>query len=235
MSDIVAVRHGQASFGEHDYDVLSALGRRQAQRLGSWLVAHGAAFEGVVRGAMLRHRDTLATIAESYAAAGLTLPAATVLEGLNEFDHRGVLAAFARAAPGHPAIVAAAAGQSSDLRAVYQFLRSGLHAWASGALDQHGAEPWTAFRARVAGAATEIERLARGGGRVLVVTSGGVMSQLAQHALGLSDARAVELNLSIRNSALAEFRVSDDGWLLGSWNALPHLAAAEDRAMWTYY
>jgi hypothetical protein len=68
-----------------------------------------------------------------------------------------------------------------------------------------------------------------------VVTSGGVMAQLAQYALGGSDDAAVELNLSIRNSALAEFHAADGRLALASWNALPHLAAPDRRTLWTYY
>jgi len=42
----------------------------------------------------------------------------------------------------------------------------------------------------------------------------------------------VQLNLSLRNSALSEFHAGPDGLRLASWNALPHLADA--RELWTY-
>ena len=58
---------------------------------------------------------------------------------------------------------------------------------------------------------------------MLVLTSGGVISRLAQSALGASDRSAVDLNLSLRNSALSEFHARPYGLALGSWNALPHL------------
>jgi broad specificity phosphatase PhoE len=38
---ILLVRHGQASFGGADYDVLSPSGERQARRLGAALAARG--------------------------------------------------------------------------------------------------------------------------------------------------------------------------------------------------
>ena len=234
MTELVAVRHGQASFGAADYDALSELGHRQSRALAEWLVGHGE-FAAVYRGAMRRHRETLEPIAAAYAAAGRPLPEATVLPGLDEFDHRNVLEVFRRLHPAHEAVEALDA-DPKDLRAVYRFLRAGLSHWCEGGLDEAVDEPWHRFRARVGAAAEALaEASRRHGGRILAVTSGGVMAQLAQHALDLGDAQAVELNLSIRNSALSEFRLVDRGWTLASWNALPHLPGVEHRAMWTYY
>ena len=45
--------------------------------------------------------------------------------------------------------------------------------------------------------------------------------------------RAVELNLSLRNSAVSEFHPHGPRLRLGSWNALPHLHG--QRELWTYY
>jgi broad specificity phosphatase PhoE len=87
----------------------------------------------------------------------------------------------------------------------------------------------------VRAAAERLATACAGHGRVLVVTSGGVMAQLAQLALDVPNERAVQLNLSIRNSALAEFHAGADGLKLEAWNAVPHLAAAEHRELWTHY
>jgi phosphohistidine phosphatase SixA len=69
VTEIVVVRHGQASFGQANYDALSALGHRQSQLLGEWLAAHGGtAFDRVLCGGMVRHRETLTGIEQAYAA-----------------------------------------------------------------------------------------------------------------------------------------------------------------------
>jgi broad specificity phosphatase PhoE len=121
------------------------------------------------------------------------------------------------------------------MKAVYRFLRDGLIAWASGVLDQHVPEPWRQYRERIRAAAEDLQRIADESERVLLVTSGGPMSQLAQLALDLPDARAVELNLTIRNSGVCEFHSTEDGLRLASWNTLPHLTGSEHRPMWTHY
>ena len=52
-------------------------------------------------------------------------------------------------------------------------------------------------------------------------------------ALDVPVERAVELNLSLRNSAVSEFHPHGPRLRLGSWNALPHLHG--QRELWTYY
>lgn len=236
MTELTFVRHGQASFGAADYDVLSETGRTQSRLLGEWLASHPQHdFDAVACGSLLRHRDTLGGIREAYAAVGRALPDPLILPSLNEFDHRAVFGAYAQTHADHPIAIAAEHGRSQDPRAVGRFLREALLAWTRGVLDPHVPEAWPVFGERVRGAVAGLLAQAGAPRRILVVTSGGVMSQLAKQALGAPDAAVVELNLSVRNSALAEFRANDGGLSMSSWNGVPHLAAASQRALWTLY
>ena len=68
MTEILAIRHAQASFDADDYDQLSPLGEDQALRLGRWLAAdRDIGFDAVVVGAMRRHQQTLAGIEQAFA------------------------------------------------------------------------------------------------------------------------------------------------------------------------
>ena len=58
MSAVYLVRHGQASFGAADYDVLSERGQQQAQVLGQALARAQAGFAVVASGDLQRHRQT---------------------------------------------------------------------------------------------------------------------------------------------------------------------------------
>ena len=58
MGTLHLVRHGQAGFLAEDYDRLSALGRRQAARLGEWLRATGRPAAPAFSGGMRRHAET---------------------------------------------------------------------------------------------------------------------------------------------------------------------------------
>lgn len=229
------VRHAQATFAGANYDMLSPLGHRQAGLLGDYLASTHAPFAAVACGGMRRHRETLDAIEQAVARQGGARVEALCIRALDEFDHRDVLAVYARRNPADPVVVAAGGGSSQDLRAIYHYLRAALEAWASGVLDDAVTEPWHAFKRRVRDAGAELAALAQAHERTLVVTSGGVMAQLAATALDVPDTRAIELNLAIRNSAISEFRVLDGALRVASWNTIPHLAAPERREMWTYF
>lgn len=227
---VLAVRHGQASYHAADYDCLSPSGHQQARALGDWLLAHGERFDRVLTGELRRHAQTLDGIAAAYAEADIALPEAEVDPAINEFDHRRVLGAFVTREPEHPAVVAAEGGRTRDLRALFVLLRSALLAWTRGELDD-AAEAWSDFRERTRDALARLQA-ASAGQNVLLVSSGGVIAQFAAAALDVPDHRSIELNLSLRNSALCELLGSSHGLHLSSWNALPHLATA--RELWTH-
>ncbi|WP_185970142.1 SixA phosphatase family protein [Tepidimonas alkaliphilus] len=58
MGTLYWVRHAQASLGAEDYDRLSSLGQRQAQRLGEHWRAWGIKLTQVWTGTLRRHRQT---------------------------------------------------------------------------------------------------------------------------------------------------------------------------------
>lgn len=224
------VRHGQASFGSDDYDRLSALGEAQARALGDWLAGHDHRPVHVLRGRMRRHAQTLDAIDAAFRADGRPLPAAEVVDGLDEFDHTAVIGAFLAERPDHPAAPLLSGGGRPDPRQVLDLLVSAIARWSEGgAID---GESWADFRGRTTGTLARMAELA-GDGEVLVVSSGGVISQLARHALDAPDATAVRLNLSLRNSAFTELVPHRGRFHLHSWNELPHLAA--DPSRWTYF
>lgn len=225
---LLLVRHGQASYGAADYDNLSERGWTQARRLGDWLARGGHRFEAVVVGGMRRHRQTAEGVAEGFGAAGLPLPEIVADDGFAEFDHRAVFDCWLARNADDPVAIASRSGEPRDVGAM---LQAALLAWSRDELPDLP-ETWAAFGARVQAAGQRLQALA-GGGEALVLTSGGVISRLAQIALDVPDHRAVELNLALRNSALSEFHPHHGRLRLGSWNALPHLHGA--RELWTHY
>ena len=215
------LRHAQASAGSADYDELSTLGHSQALRVGEYLAGHKIKFDAIYLGALKRHTQTLAGITAAYEQAGLALPSQNVLPELNEYDFRGVLKAYQNAYPEDPDI---AAGRWLVA------LKAAMIAWARDQISAADLETWAQFHIRVNAAAKRIARdwrlggnLAAGqSGEVLVVTSGGVVSLFAQRALGFDDSAIVAMNLALKNTALNEFRVTENSWQLQSFNAMPH-------------
>ena len=225
---LLFVRHAQASFGTDDYDRLSPLGWTQAGHLGRWLAAEPHGFAHVRTGAMRRHRETYEAIRRAFAEAGHPLPAAEEDADLNEFDHGAVIRAYlveradadmrSRATAHDPAVIG-------------PMLHAAISAWAHDELEAVP-ERWETFGARVASAAAAAAD-AGCRGPVLVVSSGGVIARIAQQALEVPAARAVDLNLAIRNASINEFHAGRGGLRFGSFNTLPHLA--HDRTLWTHF
>ena len=230
---IVLLRHAQASWGGADYDRLSQRGQMQAAALGDWISeAWPWNFASVWCGRQRRHADTLDAIGRACARAGRALPSTTVAAEWDEFDPAALLAAFRAHAPDHPALAALKhAPAPGEARAL---LAAIFDAWRLGALDASVPETWCAFAVRIAAARQRVVRESPSGA-VPVVSSGGAIARCAQAALDLDDARMIELNLGLANSALCEFTVRDGRWSLLSWNTLPHLAGGAARALASHY
>lgn len=227
---LLAVRHGQASFSSADYDQLSPLGSAQAEALGDWLARHDTHFDQVLCGRLRRHAQTLDGIAAALTRQQRTLPPTRIDPRLDEFDHRQLAQAFIQAFPDHPATLAAEHGRSRDLGHLLRLLHQALLRWIRNELPA-AAESWSAFRARTRAVLADLKAGAEPHS-VLLVSSAGVIAQLAAESLELPDHRCIDLNMSLRNSALCELLASEQGFQLRSWNDLPHLA--DQRAMWTH-
>ena len=91
MGTLRLVRHGQASYGAANYDVLSPLGVRQAEAVGAAWAARRAPVSAIYVGTMQRQLDTARHL-RAAAAAGHPLPEPVVLPGLAEYPAFELLA-----------------------------------------------------------------------------------------------------------------------------------------------
>lgn len=217
MGLLLLVRHGQASFGTDDYDVLSETGWEQARILGRWLAEHGPEPVTLGHGGMRRHRETFAGLVEG---AGWDLePSAAPLvdEDWNEFDHLGVLAQ-------HAAVTGEPVDHAMDRRAFQARFEAALGHWSSAGPDAGYPEAYDAFVAR---ARRALERAAGLPGPALMVTSGGVIAALAA-ALVLPDGAELgpvwsRFNTVIANTSITRVIVGATGARLLTFNEHPHL------------
>jgi broad specificity phosphatase PhoE len=225
MSTLLVIRHGQASFGQADYDKLTAVGVEQAQLLGRWLAASGLKVDRMYVGPRVRQRDTARHMIDS---AGGALPSAEPSPGLDEYPAEAIMR---QALPrlmevdeearelfgGDPLAVA------TDARRFQRVFERVMHRWAAGDPDLDGTESFAAFGARVRAAFEDIMAAAGRGTTVGVVTSAGPTSIAVQMALELGDAVALKASWVVANSAITDLRFRDDELSLISFNATPHL------------
>jgi len=221
MGTLYLVRHGQASFGSHDYDRLSELGHRQCRALGEHFRSMGLSFDLVLTGSLRRHRETYEGIAEGLGQR----PQPEDWPGLNEYDPEAIVRAVYSgpiAAPTTPEAV----------RQHFRLLRDGLVAWMHGRSEPAGMPCYADFAAGVSGALARARE--RADADVLIVSSGGPISIAVGLVLGLAPEAVAELNLRIRNSAVTEFVANPKRHSLLSFNGLPHLHKPE-LADWVTY
>ena len=152
---VLLVRHGQASFGADDYDVLTEAGLEQSRILGRSLAGQGLAPAAVVHGRLRRQRDTAAAIV----GGGGWAVTPEVDEGWDEFDHVGMVARGGT--PGEDV---------TDPRVFQRLFDEVTVRWSSGGHDEEYDEPWPAFLRRTDGA---LDRAFARAGLTVAVSSGG--------------------------------------------------------------
>ncbi len=221
MGTLYLVRHGQASFGADNYDQLSALGHRQAQRLGAYFAGKGLRFEAALTGTLQRQIQTHAGIAQGL---GQDLPA-LALPGLNEYDSHALIATV------HPEPLARP--DTPELyRHHFRLLRQAMQDWMAGRCSPAGMPSYGDW---VAGVRDALDRVrTQHSGHVLLVSSGGPIATAVGLVLGLAPEATIELNLRIRNASITEFEFNPKRHTLLTYNTLPHLDGAEYAGWVTY-
>lgn len=222
MGVVLLVRHGQASFGAKDYDVLSDQGRRQARRTGEVLAARGVRPARVITGTLRRQRETAEGL-----LAGLGVQAQVSEDPRwNEYDQFALLALA-------PAPVEAWPDDPAARNLVFQgALDHALAAWvaagtATPATDA-GGESHGAFHARATAA---LDALRAAEGTTVVVSSGGVIAAVAAELLGLPAERWPALNRTMVNGAMTKVVCGRRGATLVSLNEHGHLEGVDGVAV----
>ncbi|NRB00454.1 MAG: histidine phosphatase family protein [Rhodobacteraceae bacterium] len=211
MAEIILVRHGQAQTGATDeasYDSLSPVGKQQAAWLGDWMRATNGHFDRVVTGTLVRQKTT----AEAMGFGDNRVEDA----GWNEVDYFSLAAALERQ-HGVPF--------PTNRDSFVDHLPKVFSAWAEDTLGDVP-ESYQAYLDRVEGA---LARLAEGGGRVLAVTSSGVLGGLMTRVLNLNVAAQTRLMLQIQNTSVHRLEIIQGQTYVAEFGTTPHLAS-NDRA-----
>lgn len=217
MGTIYLVRHGQASFGADDYDLLSPLGSQQAQQLGRYWHERAMRFDAVYTGTLKRHIQTLEGIRQTLPH----LPTAQALPSLNEYDSHALIRCI-HAEPLGPA-------DTPELyRAHFRLLCDAIAQWMAGVISPEGMPTWEVFSADIRQALEHMRRQHHEG-NVLVVSSGGPISTAASLVLGAPAEVSIALNMRIRNTAVTELSMSAKRLMLQTFNTLNHLDSAETQ------
>ena len=232
MSSIYLIRHGQASYGAENYDVLSELGAQQSHALGAYFARRGLALDACYAGPRHRHIDTAGHFAAGARAGGLGVTPPIILEELDEYPILDLLKRWLPALIAEDPAIASGFGPSPDKHQLERGFLLALTRWSRGELDTGDVESFAAFQGRVYRA---IDRVIANEGRrrhIAVFTSNGPISVLVQRVLGLASDVALRTGWVLANTSLTELRYRDPSSIvLFSFNTMPHLL---DNATITY-
>ncbi|QLC72458.1 histidine phosphatase family protein [Pseudomonas sp. LPB0260] len=224
MGSIYLIRHGQASFGADDYDVLSPIGIRQAEVLGAHLAELGLRLDRSISGDLRRQQHTANAAMSRLSEAGIAVPPLEIDAAFNEFDADAVIRALLPdLLPEQPEALQVMRNAAQNRAEFQRLFALVIGRWLSGDYDQPGLQSWPGFVEQVqAGFARLLEKAERGQ-NIALFTSGGTITALLHLVTGVAPDRAFELNWQIVNTSLSCLKFRGNQVSLASFNSHAHL------------
>nr|WP_314483181.1 histidine phosphatase family protein [uncultured Pseudomonas sp.] len=235
MGNLYLIRHGQASFGAQDYDVLSPLGIRQSQALGEHLAHIGVRLDRCVAGDLRRQQDTARLALQAMQVRGNVVPAVETDAAFNEFDADGVIRALLPGLledePDAPQILRNGAQHRSEFQRLFALM---VQRWHAGAHGGHDLETWDAFTGRVGEGLERVLDTAGSGDSIAIFTSGGTIAALLHLICGITPDQAFALNWQIINTSLSQLKFKGRDVALASFNSQAHVQLLRTPELITY-
>ena len=246
MTTILLARHGQASFGQENYDQLSKLGGMQAQMLGQHYASTQRRIDAIFTGSLVRQQDSARHFWERYQSAvaetektytpaiDINQPDSYVLPQFDEFNHKDVFVKSDSAFSTRASIAAEIAKADVPMTRLAELFDNAMRRWHGGDYDQDYIESWSQFNERAKQALEQIRiqvttlNLNRDS-TVLVFTSGGVIAAITSQLLQQGSQTAYQINKSLVNTGVTSITLKEQNSRLLSLNEYSHLFADGKR------
>jgi broad specificity phosphatase PhoE len=235
LGSIYLIRHGQASFGADNYDVLSPLGVQQAEILGDHLIATGVTLNACVSGDMLRQKDTALAALARFSEANLAAPTLTIDSAFNEIDVDNIIRLLVpKMLAQEPNAIESLRNPLRD-RAEFQRLFSMImQRWATEADDIPEHLSWSTFTQNVNAGLQRVLNTAAPNDHIGIFTSGGTITACLHLLTGVPARNAFDLNWQIVNTSLSRLKFRNDSVVLTSFNSHAHLDLLKNKKLITY-
>ena len=230
MASIYLIRHGQASFGQQNYDCLSDVGELQARHLGKKLYDRLPRFDAVCMGTMLRHRQTAEGCLEGMNDSHDQF---TALDGWNEYDHENILAAFSDDFATPKGVENFVREQENPKKAFEKLFNDAMNRWMSGEHDQDYVESWDNFQNRVKDALKKTIEQHAGAKHIAVFTSGGPITLVSQYLLGVPPQNIMQMNWTLVNCGVTKLVTTGSRLFLSTLNEHTHFEG-DDKHLISY-
>lgn len=235
MGSIYLIRHGQASFGADDYDVLSPVGVRQSEVLGEYLSRVGPGFDRCIAGGLRRQQHTAELAVGQIKAAGQKTPELEIDQAFNEFDAEGTIRALLplmlEDEPHALNVMRNAALNRAEFQRLFALI---ITRWLNGGHESAELQSWLAFVEQVQAGLQRILERAASGERIAVFTSGGTITALLHLITQMPAQQAFELNWQIVNTSLNQLKFRGREVSLACFNNHAHLQLMNTPELITY-
>ena len=215
MASIFVIRHGQASFGEANYDKLSDLGCRQAEVLGEYLRDCGIHFDATYSGDLQRQRKTaeIATSVQPQSAEH------TVDARFNEIDNEQQITTLMpevlRLNPSMQTLLDEGFGSSKNYQKILKLI---FNYWVSPDCPDSNIQSWNNYSGQVYAALAELIAAQGAGKTVGLFTSGGTIASIVAHVLGLGSEHVYSFYEPVINCSVTQLFYSGDRVSLSYYN-----------------
>ena len=233
MATIYLIRHGQASFGKENYDQLSDLGHQQAARLGDVLSQRLPNFDAVHLGSMLRHKQTAENCLRGFEQS-LESINAVFDANWNEYDFRDILTQLRPEFSTAKGTTDYIRSQADPKAAFEQSFNDAVDRWVSGNYDTDYIESWSTFSARIHQAFKATIANSEGNKNIAVFTSGGPISVVSQHLLGVAESKMMQMNWTLLNCGVTKIVTTGSRQFLSSLNEHTHFEGVDNKHFITY-
>lgn len=235
MSNLIIVRHGQASFGQKNYDQLSPVGYRQAQVVANHLQETGVGFDAVYTGQLTRQRQTFQTMANVFAENGRPLPESSTMPDLDEYDSTGVWEYYYPImVRENPHLKLDETRLAEDPKAFQKVFSRIVQRWMNETQDRPGLESWHSFRARIGSGLKKIMQQVGSGKNVMVFSSAGPIAVAVQMATQMPDDQCIGISWQVLNASMTRFRFNAEKMTLTGFNDVAALERQGDPGLLTY-
>jgi broad specificity phosphatase PhoE len=235
MSELIFVRHGQASFGTDSYDRLSEAGFEQVKQLSRHWHSLGENFHHLYAGELRRQQETAGELLHHVEEAQREIK---TNPAFNEYDSEPLIGIYLRDYAEEGGFPRELRLPITEERLFQRVFEAATAKWIKDELEPAAAdrdfESFRDFQARVHGAMDELMTSHQRGSKVLVSTSGGVIALALQRALGFPDEQVIATNWLVHNSSVTRILYGNGKVSLSMFNNLSHLEKPDLRHMVTY-
>ncbi len=227
MATIYLFRHGQASFGSHDYDKLSELGERQAEVLGHYLRDNGIVLDAAYSGDLKRQRKTAKLALASQPGPVPHHIDARFDEVRNDEHVEHLLPRLAKQDPRVQALMDRGFKSSKDYQKIIEAV---FTHWVSPDCDNTGIQSWQEYSGGANSALAQVMQEQGGGKTVGIFTSGGTIATLVAGVLGIEGDLIYKFYEPIFNCSMTQLFYNGDKVSLSYFNDCSFLRVLGQQA-----